>query len=156
MCFSYFRKMKNNLDAFRILYIVRGCLLAVSSSVILGFLFLSSFFLTTNGEYSFEMQSQGQLPFDPLTILKYLASIAIGLAILIIVFIVCHFLVASFIKKRKHYYFIFTISILSFFTGILGVLLGVFTLIEITKPEVRALFFNSKESESDHTGIIQS
>lgn len=147
--------MKNNLDAFRVLYIIRGCLLAISSFFILSFLFLSSFFLTTNGEYNFEMQSQGELPFDPFTIIKFLASIAILLAVLIIAFIVCHFLVASFIKKRKHYYFIFTISILSFFTGILGILLGVFTLIEITKPEVKALFFNTKESESDHTGIIQ-
>jgi len=37
----------------------------------------------------------------------------------------------------------------------LGIFLGVFTLIEITKPEVKALFFNKNTITNDFSGIIQ-
>lgn len=147
--------MKNNLETFKVLYIIKGCLLAISSFFIIGFLLMSSFFLSTQGEYNFEMYSQGELPFDPFSILKFIASIGILVVVLMIVYVVCHFLTAHFLKKKKNYYFIFVMAILSFFTGILGVLLGIFTIIEITKPEVKALFFNTKETTSDNAGIIQ-
>lgn len=147
--------MKNNLETFRVLYIIKGCLLTIPSLFIIGCIGFASSLLNSNGEYHYEMQSQGELPFDPFIILKFLASIGILISVLIIGFIVSNFLTAYFLKKKKNYYFIFTISILSLFTGILGILLGVFTLIEISKPEVKALFFNPNKNTSDHAGIIQ-
>jgi len=147
--------MKNNLETFRVLYIIKGCLLAIPSLFIIGMISFASSFLKNSGDYHYEIQSQGELPIDPFTILKYIASLGILAILLIIGFVVSNFLTAYFLKNKKNYYFIFTISILSLFTGILGMLLGVFTLIEITKPEVKALFFKKEKHKIDDTGIIQ-
>jgi hypothetical protein len=49
-------------------------------------------------------------------------------------------LVSKYIKERKNYNFIFAMAIVNCLTGILGILLGVFSLIELNKPEVKKLF----------------
>ena len=49
-------------------------------------------------------------------------------------------LASKYIKEIRNYYFIFVITVLNAVTGILGVVLAVFTLIELTKSEVKELF----------------
>lgn len=49
-------------------------------------------------------------------------------------------LASKYLKEVKNYNFIFAIAIVNCLTGVLGILLGVFTLVELTKPEVKKLF----------------
>lgn len=147
--------MKNNLETFSILYIIKGCLLTIPSLFIIGSITFFSNLLKNSGDFHYEIQSQGELPFDPFLILKYLASLGLVVTFAIIAFVASNFITAYYLKKKKNYYFIFTIAVLNLFTGILGMLLGVFTLIEITKPEVKSLFFSSNKNSIDDTGIIQ-
>lgn len=48
------------------------------------------------------------------------------------------------LNEVRSHQFIFITAILSCLTGILGILLGIFTLIELGKPEVKALFEENK------------
>ncbi|WP_242670090.1 hypothetical protein [Gramella sp. KN1008] len=57
----------------------------------------------------------------------------IGLGILTI-------LAGKYLGERRKYDFIFVIAILNCLTGILGILLGIFTIIELNKPNVKRLF----------------
>lgn len=137
--------MRNNLDTFKVLYIIRGCLLAVSSVFIFGYIFFISFLLKNTDNFEYEMHSQGtEMPFDPMSIIPFIISFGIVIGLFFIAFIVCNFLTARYLYKTKNYYFIFVTAILSCFTGILGLLLGVFTLIEISKPSIKSLFTSNK------------
>ena len=49
-------------------------------------------------------------------------------------------LASKYLKEVKNYNFIFAMAIVNCLTGILGILLGVFTLVELTKPEIKKLF----------------
>ena len=147
--------MKNNLETYSVLYIIKCCLLALSSIFIwLNFAFVS-FLFSGNNSFNYQIQSNGELPFSIETIIKYIVGIGTALGILFILFVIGNFLTAYYLKKQKNYYFTVVIAVLSCFTGVLGILLGVFTLIEITKPEVKALFFNKNTTTNDFSGIIQ-
>lgn len=147
--------MNNNLETYKVLYIIKGCLLAFSSVFVWIYFVFVSFFFNENSNFNYQMQSNGELPFSIETIIKYLVGIGTALGIFFILFVIGNFLTAYYIKKQKNYYFIVVIAVLSCFTGILGILLGIFTLIEITKPEVKALFFNKNTTTNDFSGIIQ-
>jgi len=47
---------------------------------------------------------------------------------------------SKYLKEIKNYNFIFVVAILNCLTGILGIVLGIFTIIELNKPDVKALF----------------
>lgn len=53
---------------------------------------------------------------------------------------ILNLLASKYIKDVKNYNFIFAIAVVNCLTGVLGILLGVFTLVELTKPEVKSLF----------------
>jgi hypothetical protein len=52
-------------------------------------------------------------------------------------------LASKYINEVRNYNFIFVIAILNCLTGILGILLGVFTIIELNKPHIKTLFNKS-------------
>jgi len=49
-------------------------------------------------------------------------------------------LASKYIKEQRNYTFIFVVAIVNAITGILGILLAVFTLIELSKPHIKELF----------------
>lgn len=57
-----------------------------------------------------------------------------------LVFGILTLMASKYLKEASHYNFILVMAVLNCLTGVLGILLGVFTIIELNKPEVRALF----------------
>jgi len=123
----------NNLSTFRILYLVKGILtLAFSLFFVLYAMF--GYFFTDLME---QEVNNSDLPFNPgaiftiIGIIGFIISLTFGILTLI---------ASKYIKERRSYTFIFVVAILNCLTGILGILLGVFSLIELNKPEIKSLF----------------
>lgn len=123
----------NNLYSFRILFLIKGILTLCFSLLFLVYGFMG-FFMSNLDE--FQSQSD-ELPFNPAIILMVIGAIGFIFAVAIGVLTI---LAAKYIKEHKNYTFIFAISIVNALTGILGILLAVFTIIELNKPEVKKLF----------------
>ncbi|MEW4925669.1 hypothetical protein [Algibacter sp. 2305UL17-15] len=131
----------NNLNTFRILYLIKGILtLCFSLFFILYGLF--GYFFSESIEFS---DSTDGMPFS----LDVLIFSSIGLIMMVIsaigIFLsiilgTLTLLASKYIKDLKNYNFIFAIAIVNCLTGVLGILLGVFTLVELTKPEIKQLF----------------
>ncbi len=122
----------NNLDLLRIFYIVKGVLSSLTGLYFLVMSFgLPAFF----GRIAMDTSSVDP-SFFPFTLITIIMSFA---AIFVIAVAVCCFLSARAIQNRTQYNLVFVTGILCCLTGILGIALGVFTFVEITKPEVKAL-----------------
>ncbi|WBL23870.1 hypothetical protein [Zunongwangia sp. HRR-M8] len=67
--------------------------------------------------------------------------------LLSIILAVITFLAAKYLKERKNWSFIVAVSVVNCLTGVLGIVLGILTIIELQKPEVRALFDTNKFKE---------
>ena len=126
----------NNLYSFRILFLIKGILTLCFSLLFLVYGFMG-FFMSNLDE--FQSQSD-ELPFNPAIILMVIGAIGFIFAVVIGVLTI---LAAKYIKEHKNYIFIFAISIVNALTGILGILLAVFTIIELNKPEIKKLFDKS-------------
>lgn len=125
----------NNLDTFSTLFLVKGILTALMAFIPLIYVFLGP--LITR---AIEQDSQQEIPFD---IGGLFVVIGIAGFLFIAALALVSFMASSYLKKRKGYTFIFVIAILNCLTGVLGILLGVFTLVELNKPHVKALFEKS-------------
>lgn len=123
----------NNLYSFRILYLIKGILTLCFSLFFTIYVGIGVYMLNSD---DFQYQSS-EFPFHPGNFL--LAIGAIGF-ILVIVIGILTLLTAKYIKERKNYNFIFAMAIVNALTGVLGILLAVFTIIELNKPEVKKLF----------------
>ncbi|WP_292892139.1 hypothetical protein [Nonlabens sp.] len=121
----------DNLGAFAALHMVKGILTILFSLFFLLYIFLGT--ALTSGS----MNHDQNLPFHPGNIfivigaVGFVITVSIGLLTL---------LAGKYIKERRNYNFIFAISIINCITGILGVLLGVFTILDLNKPHVKAQF----------------
>lgn len=133
---------QNNLNTFRVLYLIRGILI----------FFFSLFFViyAVAGNFIFSdivnktPQVEDELPFNPGIIFMIVGIIG---AIISFIFGVMNILAAKFIADRKNYMFIFIVGCLNCATGMLGILLGIFTIIEFSKAEVKALFGRGEENK---------
>ena len=122
-----------NLDTYRILFIIKGVLNLLISLfglvyVVMGFIIPAPTMTDFPGYTPFNIMS---------IILVVFGSIFILFAIIMAVLT---FLAAKYIGERRSATFIIVISIINCLTGVLGIVLGILTIIEIQKPEVRALF----------------
>ena len=123
----------NNLETFRILYIIKGILTLLFSFFPLLYVFV--------GGIIFSAEEFNHLDHDiPFNIGAVFMSIGVFVFVMMIVFGILTLLVAPMIKNRRNYTFILVIAVLNCLTGILGILLGVFTIVELNKPEVKELF----------------
>ncbi|XMO87109.1 hypothetical protein AAFN75_02210 [Algibacter sp. AS12] len=124
---------KNNLNTFRVLYLVKGILTLCFSIVFiiygcLGFLI---------GAMAENSDTNTELPFN----FGWIFAIIGGIGLLFCITIgVLTLLASKYIKNLKNYNFIFVIAVVNCLTGILGIVLGIFTLIEMSKPEIKTLF----------------
>ncbi len=124
---------KNNLDTFRILYLIKGILTLLFSLFFLVYAGMGQLFNTAikHADQTQEIPFEFGWIFIIIGGIGFIFSIALGILTL---------LASKYIKQVKNYNFIFAMAIVNCLTGILGILLGVFTLIELTKPEIKALF----------------
>lgn len=125
----------NNLNTFRILFLIKGILSLVGS-----------FFVLIYGVFLFFIFNEISkidegLPFNIGII--FLILCIVGFVILV-TFGILDLIVSKRIKEVRSHQFIFVVAIISCLTGLLGILLGIFTLIELSKPEVKALFEENK------------
>lgn len=122
----------NNLNTFRILYLIKGVLSVFGA---LFFLAYAAF-----GSYVFNEIAANQPKDLPINMASIFVIIGVvGFAISLILGVLS-FLASKYLREQRKYQFIFVVAILSCLSGLLGILLGVFTLIELSKPHVKALF----------------
>ena len=122
-----------NLETYRILFVIKGVLNLLISLfglvyVVMGFIIPTPTMIDFPGYSPFNIMS---------IILVVFGSIFILFAILMAVLT---FLGAKYIGERRNATFIIVVSIINCLTGVLGIVLGILTIIELQKPEVRALF----------------
>lgn len=80
---------------------------------------------------------QSPLAEDPFQLFTIFGAV---IMIACVILATVNFLAAKFIKEQKNYTFVFVAACVNVITGILGILLAVFTLIELSKPHVKGLF----------------
>jgi len=126
----------NNLNTFRILFLIKGILTLCASIFPLIYAFFGMFMFSEIAKHDQNM------PFNPGIILLifgvfgFLLLIALGILDII---------ASKRLDEARSYQFIFVVAIVSCVTGgLLGILLGIFTLIEIRKPHVKVLFDKNK------------
>lgn len=123
----------NNLNTFRILFLVKG-IITLGFSLFFMLYAGMGFFFNAAIEHN---QETPELPFN----FGWIFVIIGGLGIIICVaFGILTLLASKYLKEVKNYNFIFAVAVINCLTGVLGILLGVFTLVELTKPEVKQLF----------------
>lgn len=127
----------HNLETFKTLFIIKGILTFLLSFVFAAYTVLGSLFMDIFMNFVEFSLLESDFPFD----LSFI-FIAIGTLGFVSCFLlgILTLLAAKYMKHRKNHNFIFVVSILNCFTGILGILLGVFTIVEINKPAVKELF----------------
>jgi hypothetical protein len=121
----------DNLSTFATLHLVKGILTILFSLFFLFYMFIGSVLSFT------PMDNDAHMPFK---IGNFVIIIgAVGFLITVTIGILT-ILAGKYIKERRNYNFIFTISILNCMIGVLGILLGVFTILDLNKPHVKAQF----------------
>ena len=122
----------NNLNTFKILFVIKGIF------NLFGALFFAGYGFFINYIFSNVHQSDLETtPFDVGTFIGIFSGIGF---VVMLVFGILTLMTAKYLGEARKHTFITVVSILNCFTGILGILLGVFTLIEINKPHVKPLF----------------
>ncbi len=128
--------LTHNLNIFKTLFLVKGILN----------LLMALFFIcyALFGGYIVNMAGSGgdldNMTFNPAIIFFIIGGVGFVIAS---VMGVLTLLASKYINEVRNYNFIFVIAILNCLTGILGILLGVFTIIELNKPHIKALFNKS-------------
>lgn len=123
----------NNLNLFKTLFLVKGILTLCFS---LFFIIYGAFGLFFDKMIDAN-DANNNILFNPGFIFLIIGIIGV---IICVTFGVLTLMASKYLKEVKNYNFIFVVAILNCLTGILGILLGVFTLIELNKPEVKQLF----------------
>jgi hypothetical protein len=122
----------HNLNTFSILFLIKA-ILTLCFSIFFMFYVGLGFFVSS----AVAFDQSNDIPFNPGIIVIIIG--AIGLVITVTIGILT-ILASNYLKAVKNYNFIFAMAVVSCLTGILGILLGVFALIELSKPEVKQLF----------------
>lgn len=118
----------HNLDTFKILFIIKGILTLCFSLIPIFYIILGSVI------FSHQANDGSQVVGTIIVV----AGILIFLFLLVLGIITI--IAGNYLGRKTHYSFIFVVAIVNCFTGILGIVLGIFTLIELNKPQVRQLF----------------
>lgn len=126
----------NNLDTFRILFIIKGIVTLLFSVFPLFYVFL--------GATMFNAPHVQGMDNDVSWIGNFMVLIGIFAFLLLAAGGILTIIAGKYIGNAEKYTFVLVVSILNCLTGILGILLGIFAIIEITKPHVKELFNRNK------------
>jgi hypothetical protein len=131
----------NNLNVLRILYIVKAALTFLTALFFVLYAFVGGYFFT------FIENMEGANVNEPVPDFVSGVFIVIGAvgAVFCIALGILTLLAAGYIKKRKGYNFIFAMGVVNCLTGLLGLGLGIFTFVELSKPQVKALFESKQQ-----------
>ena len=121
----------DNLSTLATLHLVKGILTILFSLLFLLYMFVGT--AVTFGTIHHDQDTPFHIGniFIIVGAVGFVITVSIGILTL---------LAGKYIKERRNYNFIFAISIINCITGILGVLLGVFTILDLNKPHVKAQF----------------
>lgn len=125
--------MDNNLNTFRVLFMVKGILTLLFSLFFLFYMAIGSI-VSDIPESAYGPQAP---PFNPgkifivIGLFGFVITVAMGTLTLF---------ASKYLNERRKYNFIFAMAIVNCLTGLLGILLCIFTLIELTKPHVKEVF----------------
>ncbi len=126
----------DNTNTFRILHLIYGILLLVFSMIGVFYAILGTF-ISTKMETEMSGSELDSLPFNPF---NFFTIIGIVLFIWMATLGILNLFSAKYFKEKRKHQFIFINAILNIFTGVFGIILAIFTLIEINKPHVKNLF----------------
>ncbi|PTX43518.1 hypothetical protein C8P64_2046 [Christiangramia gaetbulicola] len=121
---------EHNLRIFKILYIIKGILILAFSLIPLFYIFLGVYIFNENNTPQENSQLGGAIVMF-IGIALFLFFLAMGILTL---------LAAKYLGEQRNYDFIFVIAIINCLTGILGIILGIFTILELNKAQVKRLF----------------
>lgn len=124
---------KNNLNTLRILYLIKGILTLCFSIffIIYGCIGFVLGDIFQNNETNIDTPLNFGWVFIIIGSTGLIICTTLGVLTL---------LTSKYLKKIKNYNFIFAMAIVNCLSGILGITLGIFTLIELSKPEIKKLF----------------
>jgi len=134
----------NNLNTLRILFIIKGVLSLLATLFIMVIFFGMGSFLVQ--DFNGPDSNQEELPFNPIALIS---SIGIFAILLSLGLTIITFLAAKYIGERRNHTFILVASVLNLLSGVLGLALGIFALIEINKRDVQVLFSRDSVSNDD-------
>ncbi len=121
---------EHNLRIFKILYIIKGIITLAFSLLPLLYIFLGVFIFQKEDITEENARIGGAIiMFGGIIIFLFL--LVLGILTL---------LTAKYIGEKRNYDFVFVMAILNCLTGILGIILGIFTILELNKAAVKKLF----------------
>ncbi len=121
---------EHNLRIFKILYIIKGIMILAFSLIPLFYIFLGVYIFNENDTHGENSLIGGAIVMI-VGIALFLFFLAMGILTL---------LAAKYLGEQRNYDFIFVIAIINCLTGILGIILGIFTILELNKTKVKILF----------------
>ena len=134
--FTQSQPTTNNLDVLATLHLVYGILSFLGSLFFAIYIFMGAVL----GDNMMQ-NTPNPPPFDVSWVFIIIGSVGIFFCVLKGIF---NFLTYSYLRKAKNFNFTFATAIINCLTGVLGIVLGVFTLVEINKPHVKELFYKKK------------
>ena len=120
----------NNLGTYKLLFLIKG-ILTLCFSLFFMFYAGMGFVVTNIDELNHATSAPPGYIFIIIGLIGIILCVALGTLALI---------ASKYIKEQRNYNFIFVVAIVNALSGVLGILLAVFTLIELSKPEVKKLF----------------
>ena len=120
----------HNLGIFKILYIIKGIVVLFFAILPLLYIFFGVFLFESEKFQKNDSHIAGVL----------VIAVGIFVFILLLALGILTLLTARYLGKRTHYDFVFVMAIVNCLTGILGILLGIITILELNKPQVKRLF----------------
>jgi hypothetical protein len=129
--------LSHNLNIFRILFLIKGILTLLLAVFFILYALLGGYILNVAASSS----DLRHLPFNPGIIFYIIGCVGFVFTATLGILTL---LASKYLKEIRKHNFIFVVAILNCLTGVLGILLGVFTMIELNKPAVRAMFESNK------------
>lgn len=123
----------NNLNLFQTLFLIKGIMTLLFSLLFIVYAFIGGFL----GNIFEAPNDANPISFNPGIIFIIIGSIGF---IISLVMGILTLLASKYLKEIKNYNFIFVVAVLNCLTGILGIVLCIFTIIELNKPLVKELF----------------
>lgn len=131
---QYSYPVTDNINTISTLHLVKGILTFLGSLFFIAYAFMGGIFS------NLPMDQATQPPFD-IAMIFYIIG-GVGFIICLILGIL-NIISYNYLKQRKNHSFIFAVSIINCLSGVLGIVLGIFTIIEINKPHIKDTFNKS-------------